>query len=329
MLLKITHTTDLDYSEPISESVMELRMVPRQAQDQHRLAFDLAIGPAAAPSTYYDWLGNTVHAFTINALHDQIRIVATSIVETDRAAPEPAALADVWPLQLREADYALHDFLEFGGPVVDSPLLRAAVEQLYPYETIRIGELAGRMVKLIENKFFYKPGVTTAASPITEMLQHGSGVCQDFTHLMIGMARALRIPARYVSGYLHPESARFRGHTQTHAWAELFFPSTGWIGFDPANRCVIGEHFVKVAIGRDFRDVPPNKGLYRGAAAETIDVKVHSEPLASIPPELAAEKIAPLAVRPAARSAPASSPASPTAAPQQSIIQHQDQQQQQ
>src|SRR4029079_15644523 len=137
---------------------------------------------------------------------------------------------------------------------------------------------------LINQRFTYKSGVTTAASPSTEMLEHGAGVCQDFTHLMIGIARALRIPARYVSGYLHPESERFRGYTQTHAWAELYFPSTGWIGFDPANRCMAGEHLVKTAVGRDFRDVPPNKGVYRGQAKEAMGVQVHSEALKQVPP---------------------------------------------
>src|SRR3954463_5999146 len=115
MLLKITHTTDLTYSDLISESVMELRMVPRQAEDQHRLAFNLAIGPATTPSTYYDWLGNTVHAFTINAFHQQIKIVPPSVFETDRPAREPANIPDTWPVKLGESEYAMYDFLQFGG----------------------------------------------------------------------------------------------------------------------------------------------------------------------------------------------------------------------
>ena len=99
MLLKITHTTDLTYSEPISESVMELRMLPRQEQDQRRLSFSLAIGPATAPSSYFDWLGNTVHAFTINDFHDRIKIVATSVVETERPSESACDLTDPWPVQ--------------------------------------------------------------------------------------------------------------------------------------------------------------------------------------------------------------------------------------
>jgi len=289
MLLKITHTTDLSYSEPISESVMELRMVPRQENDQRRLSFNLAIGPATSTLSYFDWLGNTVHAYTINAFHDRIKIVATSVVETEpqTAAPE----GDVWPIALKPTDYQMHDFLHFGGPIVDSTNLQQVVEQLNARQNEPLGGLADRMIALINDRFRYQPGVTTAASPITEMLEHGQGVCQDFTHLMIGLARALKIPARYVSGYLHPKSDQFRGYTQTHAWCELFFPSTGWIGYDPANRCRASEHFVKTAMGRDFRDVPPNKGIYRGQAKENMSVRVESQELASIPPELATDRM--------------------------------------
>ncbi len=291
MLLKINHQTDLSYSDLISESVMELRMVPRQAEDQHRLSFTLGLGPATQASSYFDWLGNTVHAFTINAFHRQIRMVATSVVETHREKIDPRELPDVWPLDIVRMDYALYDYLSFRGPVVDSPLLRRAIEQLHFRPGQRLGELAMRIVDLINERFTYKAGITTAASPITDMLEHGFGVCQDFTHLMIGLARALHIPARYVSGFLHPDAEKFKGFTQTHAWCELFFPSTGWLGFDPANRCAVGENFVSVAVGRDYFDVPPNKGIYRGTARESIEVTVHSEELPAIPPGLAAERM--------------------------------------
>src|ERR1700759_3427862 len=120
MLLKLTHTTDLTYSDLISESVMELRMVPRQEQDQHRLSFILAIGPATLVNSYFDWLGNTVHAFSVNALHKHIRIVAESVLETDRQKVEPERFADTWPIGGMEHDYELHDYTRFGGPVIDS-----------------------------------------------------------------------------------------------------------------------------------------------------------------------------------------------------------------
>jgi transglutaminase-like putative cysteine protease len=319
MLLKITHSTNLRYSDMISESVMELRVTPRQEQDQHRLSFDLAIGPPTSVTGYFDWLGNAVHAFTVNPFHNEIRIVATSVVETDRQKSEPERFKDTWPLSY-DGDYSLFDYLTFGGPIVDSAALRSVVELLAPREGMSLGELALRMLHLIDEKFAYEKGITTSASPITEILEHGKGVCQDFTHLMIGMARAVKIPARYVSGLVHPDAQRFRGYTQTHAWCELLFPTAGWIGFDPTNQCVAGPNFVKVALGRDYRDVPPNKGVYRGSAEETIDVQVKTEELKSVPPELAAERFQPIAV-------PVFAEAS--AAHRSSALGHQQEQQQQ
>jgi transglutaminase-like putative cysteine protease len=320
MLLKITHETDLSYSDLITESVMELRVMPRQEQGQHRLAFNLAIGPQTSVSSYFDWLGNTVHAFTVNEPHREIKIVASSIVETEQERIDPTTLTDTWPLN-GQVDWRNHDDLAFGGPVVNSPLLARLTEQLAPREGEPLGELATRMLDLINTKFYYRKGITNSASPINEILEHGQGVCQDFTHLMIGLARSMRIPARYVSGFLHPDAEHFKGHTQTHAWCELLFPSSGWIGFDPANNCVTGANFVKVATGRDFRDVPPNKGVYRGSARETIDVRVTSEELEEVPPEIAAERIQslpqPVTVQ------------SQVHAPHREGMQQQDQQQQQ
>src|SRR5688572_18110654 len=124
MLLKLTHTTELSYSDLISESVMELRMAPRQEQVQHRLSFTLAIGPPTTAMSYFDWLGNTVHTFTVNGFHKQIRIVATSVVETEPLRPVPQTLPDTWPLSASDYDYSCYDYLQFGGPVVDSPALR-------------------------------------------------------------------------------------------------------------------------------------------------------------------------------------------------------------
>lgn len=295
MLLKLIHTTDLTYDDLISESVMELRMAPRQEMDQHRLSFDLAIGPQTQVTSYFDWLGNNVHAFSVSRFHSRIQIQATSVVETDRAPREPSTFEDWWPYKTDQLPYDLYDYLAFGGPVIDCSALHEVVKELHPEVGERAGRIGMRLLNLIDQKFTYQKGITHAASPITDILTHGKGVCQDFTHLFIALARAIKIPARYVSGLVHAntgttESTQYRGFSQTHAWAELFFPSVGWIGFDPANRCIVGNNFVKVAIGRDFRDVPPNKGLYRGKATETIDVQVQSEVLPQIPSELVSER---------------------------------------
>ena len=298
MLLKITHETELTYDSTISESVVELRMFPRQESTQHRLSFELKLQPYSTVNSYFDWLGNTVHTFTVNGTHSKLCVVATSVVETESVPTVPESLPDIWPLPA-STDYKLYDFLQFDGPIVDSPELRALVKELHADAGIPLGGLAMRMIRLINSKFEYQKGITTAASPVTETLKHGKGVCQDLTHLMIALARAMEIPARYVSGLLHADSTKpdsLRGFTQSHAWCELYFPSHGWIGFDPTNNCTAGEHFVKVAVGRDYRDVPPNKGMYRGQARETMLVNVRTDALNGIPSDLFPEKILPLGV---------------------------------
>src|SRR6476660_4870733 len=118
MLLRLTHTTELAYTDLISESVMELRMAPLQESDQHRLSFQLAIGPATTALSYFDWLGNTVHTFTVNGFHKQIRIVATSVVQTESTQrTNIEELPDTWPLDAKDYDYTCYDYLQYGGPV--------------------------------------------------------------------------------------------------------------------------------------------------------------------------------------------------------------------
>jgi transglutaminase-like putative cysteine protease len=330
MLLRITHETELRYDELISESAMELRMAPRQEIDQHRLSFQLAIGPAASVASYFDWLGNTVHTFAVNPFHKEIRIIATSVVETDRAVPNIWGIADPWPINPSSLDYSMYDYLQFGGPIVDCPRLRDLAKTLRPREGASLGKLCLHIMQLVDSQFTYEKGVTTAASPITEILEHGRGVCQDFTHLMIGLGRALGIPSRYVSGFVHRDGEATRGYAQTHAWCEMLLPSIGWIGFDPTNNCLIGRNFVKVAVGRDFRDVPPNRGVYRGSADEHINVAVEIEELAAIPPALVAERFhsIDLEVYAQRRHADAQAVAQQQEQQQQELRQQQEQQQQ-
>jgi transglutaminase-like putative cysteine protease len=293
MLLRITHETALTYSDLISETVMELRMCPRQESCQHRLSFELSIGPAAIVSSYFDWLGNMVHAFTVNSFHRELQINSTSVIETNFPDDDALSAADPWPP--RFDDYGTYDYLQFDGPIVHCEKLQTLANSLNLQTGMPIGHAIKRMLTTIHDRFEYQKGVTTAASPITEVLEHRKGVCQDFTHLMIGMARACGIPARYASGFLHGEDkvggSNYRGATQTHAWCELLIPSRGWVGFDPTNNCVAGENFVKLAVGRHYADVPPHRGLYKGTAKETMSVTVQSQELNSVPTHLAGERV--------------------------------------
>ena len=305
MLLEFTHTTELTYTDHIHDSAMELRVCPSQVGDQHRLSFDLAIGPAAQVHSYFDWLDNHVHAFTVNGYHDRIRMVATSVVETDR--PEQPidwldTLPDTWPLDGVDGEYQHYDFLQFGGLVKDTPLLRQLVDHIAPRDGEPAGSLLRRTLHVMKERFGYKTGVTTSASTSEAMLEKGAGVCQDFTHVLLGALRAMQIPARYCSGIVYsnasePNQPQYLGASQTHAWVEAYLPSQadsetgGWVGLDATNTCLAGPRFIKVAVGRDYGDVPPNKGVYRGAGEESIEVSVSTRWLSSVPPELMAERV--------------------------------------
>src|SRR5262249_33698431 len=156
--------------------------------------------------------------------------------------------------------------LSFHGPTSPTPLLQPILDALQPIDGAPVGDFVMRLAEYIHAHFEYARDVTSASSPIAELLEHRKGVCQDFAHLMIAILRSFGIPARYVSGYIHRENKQ----SQSHAWCEVWLPDLGWIGVDPTNNCLVNDHFIKVAIGRDFTDVPPNKGVYRGSSAEAI-----------------------------------------------------------
>jgi transglutaminase-like putative cysteine protease len=170
-------------------------------------------------------------------------------------------------------------FLSLGGPVRYTSRLDSLLEKLRPQPGMSLTDVVMRIAGHICENFTYAKDVTLASSPIDDVLREGKGVCQDFTHLMIALVRSFGIPARYVSGYIH----RPNNESQSHAWCEVWLPDVGWYGIDPTNNREPNDHFVKVAIGRDFTDVPPNKGVYRGKALEEIFVRVETQALDRLP----------------------------------------------
>jgi transglutaminase-like putative cysteine protease len=184
------------------------------------------------------------------------------------------------------------DFVKFRGPVRQTPRLEPLLALLQPRNGMSLGELVAQVAQYISSHFEYARHVTLASSPIDDVLERGKGVCQDFTHLMIALLRSFELPARYVSGYIH----RPNKESQSHAWCEVWLPDLGWYGIDPTNNRSVDDHFVKVAVGRDFTDVPPNKGVYRGRAQESIFVRVETRALAHLPSLSWQEQLPPLNV---------------------------------
>jgi transglutaminase-like putative cysteine protease len=280
MRLDIRHVTEYRYDEPVRESVMELWMRPIRSQTQRVASFELDIEPPSQVLSYSDPWGNVVHHFDVPHPHRRLNILATSRVETQPPANLPAGLGmDEWE---RLASPAVRgdcwDFLHLHGLVAETPALhefivRHALDDLRAHDPLTaVRELSGDLYRA----FDYEAGVTGADSPIDHALIEGRGVCQDFAHIMIAVCRRWGVPARYVSGYLFTdrEGGDRSDPDATHAWVEVYLPTLRWIGFDPTNNVPAGERHVAVAIGRDYADVPPSRGVFKGEAESQLQVGV-------------------------------------------------------
>lgn len=296
MILEIQHETAMEYSQPVSEWLCELRMEPVSDAAQRCHSFRISVGQPVAISNYLDGFGNRVHHFNLLKPPTTVRILAASVVETEDAGVGPivsqAAFSDRPPAEDWQLPLEALDYLPLRGPVRATALLEPLLAQLRPLPRMRVGMWVCQVAESIRGRFEYARDVTDATSPIDHLLSHGKGVCQDFTHLMIAVLRSFGVPARYVSGYIH----RPNKESQSHAWCEVWLPDVGWTGFDPTNGCPVNGHFVKTAVGRDFTDVPPNKGTYRGAGDETIQVRVATRTLDRLPSLSWHDQLAPLDV---------------------------------
>jgi transglutaminase-like putative cysteine protease len=283
MLLGIQHETLLTYGARISESVLELRVTPRNDKNQTLRAFSLQVGPEVPVFTHRDWNDNQVHHFTVAAFHERVVIAAAANVETHAQAVDLSACTDALPLT--GLNHRFQDFLGFHGPVGRDPRLVRFAEEIGAFRLKRAGEAAALVMKRLGERLQYKKGVTSSATTVSGALDLGQGVCQDFSHAALALLRILGIPARYTSGYLFRDAT---AELETHSWCEAFLPSVGWVGLDTTHRELAGESHVAVAVGRSYADVPPNRGVYRGEAVETIGVSVKikklDERLLGLPP---------------------------------------------
>ena len=283
MFYSIRHLTKFLYSTLVSESMMETRMHPRSDERQRCLTFHLSVSPRCRVFSYRDHLANQVHHFDIPVQHGQLVIVAESLVELQPALQIPAFLApDAWDdldALVEEGDYWEMLFpSEFCSP---TPELDKFAERLDVRRRDDPLMVLQQLNRQIYEYFAYKPNSTKVDSPIDDALTTGAGVCQDFAHIMITLVRSkLRIPCRYVSGYLyHGERDEDRSvSSATHAWIEALIPQLGWVGFDPTNWLVAGDRHIRTAIGRDYADVPPTHGMFRGRAESELSVAVQVTP---------------------------------------------------
>lgn len=266
MILKVEHTTLFEYDDPIYETATEVRLQPDcdHGSSQRCANFSLQVDPPATVFEYTDFYGNKVHHFNLLQSHKRVEITATSIVETgygnSMAGPDEEVFLMDFVCESRYVhfDKAVQEFsLKFKG--IDDPSV-----------------LAETVCKSINQTFIYEPGVTDAHSTSAVVMALGRGVCQDFAHIMIATCRFLDVPTRYVSGYLYGGSTRAGRDEASHAWCEVYCgPEKGWMGFDPTHKTLfVDERYIKIGSGRDYADVTPVRGTYKGNAKEKLKVIV-------------------------------------------------------
>jgi transglutaminase-like putative cysteine protease len=273
MKVRVAHTTRLDYSGDVVEGVMDVRLGPLTDADQRCETFALTVAPSASIRRYTDGFGNAAHLITVARAHRVLEVLARSEVST--LLDDPFAPPRHRPRALGPSDVA--DYLTPSALVPRHPDLAAMAEPFRPDEPEDTFEAVRGLSHLVHETFAYQRHVTTVATTVDQVLAHRTGVCQDFAHVLIGLCRAVDIPARYVSGYTVAEGAT--APEASHAWVEAYTPTHGWRGFDPTNDLVASLAHIKIAIGRDYADVPPTRGMFRGAAEERLAVLVESRSL--------------------------------------------------
>jgi Transglutaminase-like enzymes, putative cysteine proteases len=266
MRLEIVHSTRYRYSGPIAESVMELRLRPMDGNGQRCLEFELDVSSRTEPRTYRDGYGNNVHYFNLVRPHTRLSVTSRSVVETGRER-------DTDP-----GEDLVHDFLRFRSPVKDVPGVRQLASRhpiSEPSSGPSVEQALDELTLAISRDFAYDRAVTNVYSAVDDVLALRAGVCQDFAHLFTAVARAMGVPARYVSGYIHAPGASGPA-TASHAWAEAWVPGGGWVGYDATHPVRTSEYHVRLAVGRDYTDAAPTRGVYVGSATGTMEVRVRT-----------------------------------------------------
>ncbi|WP_426519190.1 transglutaminase family protein [Diaminobutyricibacter sp. McL0618] len=272
--LRITHSTGYRYEGEVTASYNEARMLPISAERQLVLHSNLEVDPVSSHHQYTDYWGTRVLAFDVLAPHTTLTLSASSLVEV----LDPPRHGDGLPWdELRRVRFTAGEYVQqlpqtaLTEPADEVAGIAATVVGLTQTPCEAAIEICRRVGEEVE----YVTGVTGVTSTAADAWAARKGVCQDITHIAVGALRSVGIPARYVSGYLHPSPDAVVGETvvgESHAWVEWFCGS--WHGFDPTNQLEIGDRHVRVGHGRDYTDVAPLRGVYAGPTASELFVTV-------------------------------------------------------
>ncbi|RYZ11536.1 MAG: transglutaminase family protein, partial [Comamonadaceae bacterium] len=302
MLLHLTHETRYDYTPPVETAQHMAHLKPRDTSSQRVVSHELSLDPVPANChESIDVYGNVRTFFALESTHDELVVTARSLVLTRQPEVGDAAALDLAWERVRER-FRFHkgaaydeaaDFC-FPSPYVPRHEQFAAYARASFAADRSAFEAASDLTQRIYRDFEYDADSTEVSTPAVEALAQRRGVCQDFAHIMIACLRTLGLPARYVSGYLltqpPPGKPRLVGADASHAWVSVYVPGHAgagdWIDFDPTNGRQPGEDYITLAIGRDYSDVSPMRGVLHGGARHTLSVAVTVQPdaeLASAP----------------------------------------------
>lgn len=284
----LVHVTQFFYDGPVSESYNEVRLRPMHDERQSCLSFRLNTTPSANVTSHRDAFGNWVHQFNVLAEHRHLTVETESVVLAHNGTSpveSSLTLADFDSIR----DSLAEEYFDFVAPTAYVPRLPELDELQTMAEESSDGTALGFSTSasnLIHARFPYVKGATHVNSSIADSLSAGAGVCQDFAHLLLGLLRGRGLPTRYVSGYLVPRKTvdgatsveEVIGGQASHAWAEVYLPGTGWIGLDPTLGEPVSSHHVRIAYGRDYGDVAPVRGVYKGHAGQRLSVDVRVRP---------------------------------------------------
>lgn len=273
MRCEIRHTTEYFYPKPAWDSFNQVRLHPSQEARQTVRSFHLHVTPDAEITSHKDYFGAIVHHVHVHEPHTHLLIEAQAIVDTHALpAPGPTAVSTLRAERRKNTEFLV---ASPRVPAGDWPELFGVTR---PAPTDDLPDFLMDLTTHLNRRFTYDTKATNVRTPLAEFAQHGRGVCQDFTHAMLGITRQLGIPARYVSGYLY-SGGDMLGAEATHAWVECLIPGYGWLGYDPTNNCIAREKHVKIGHGREYSDISPVRGTYYGGGQGKLDVavRVYSE----------------------------------------------------
>ena len=273
-IFKIHHITQYNYDRPVRESVNEIRIFPFAGMEQEVLQQEINITGQPSLHTFYDYWQNKAAVFNLFEPHPSLVIESKLIVRTTttneshlnfntgRGVLENEISGNLQLLELARAE------------AIESTDEIQKIIQMIDQPWKSIAAIVQDCSQYIFQYFKYIKGITTIETTVDEILDHRSGVCQDFAHVMLQILRSMKIPSRYVSGYICPNKDGMRGEGATHAWVEAWIPGHGWAGIDPTNNIWVTNKHIKLAVGRNFIDCSPIRGTFKGPAKQQLSVYV-------------------------------------------------------